>query len=92
MNNSYNETPAWKYFCIATWIIAASMMAGGIYFLEASFSAKGFYAMSALMLVHSTVTVTKLLRDDVESNKLINRLEDAKTERLLMDTKDAEIL
>lgn len=31
--------------------IAAGMMAGAIWSLEASFSAKGYYAMSVLMLV-----------------------------------------
>ncbi len=90
MNANYNETPAWKYFTIATWIISAAMMAGGIFFLEASFSAKGFYAMSALMLVHTTVSVTKTFRDQVEADKLINKIEDARTERLLMETKDVE--
>ncbi len=61
------------------------MMAGGIYFLEASFSAKGFYAMAAIMLVHTSITLTKTLRDREEADKLHNRIEDAKTEKLLMN-------
>ena len=58
---------------------------GGIYFLEASFAAKGFYSMSALMLVHTTVSITKTLRDREESQRLHNRIEDAKTEKLLKE-------
>jgi hypothetical protein len=61
------------------------MMAGGIYFLEASFAAKGFYAMAALMLVHTAISVTKTLRDKEESNNFINKVEDAKTQKLLLD-------
>ena len=61
------------------------MMADGIYFLEASFAAKGFYSMAALMLVHTAISVTKTLRDKEEFNKFINKVEDAKTEKLLMD-------
>ena len=61
------------------------MMAGGIYFMEASFAAKGFYAMAAIMLVHTSITITKTLRDAEEASRFINRLEDAKTEKLLMD-------
>jgi hypothetical protein len=61
------------------------MMAGGIYFLEASFAAKGFYAMSALMLVHTAVSITNALRDGEESKRLHNRLEEARTERLSME-------
>ena len=44
---------AWTMFTYLNFVVAAVMMAGGIYFLEASFAAKGFYAMAALMLVSS---------------------------------------
>ena len=70
---------------MASFAVAAAMMAGGIYFLEASFSAKGFYAMAAIMLVHTSITITKTLRDAEEASRFINRIEDAKTEKLLMD-------
>ncbi|MET1410786.1 YiaA/YiaB family inner membrane protein [Roseibium sp. HPY-6] len=80
----------WIIFTWASFGIAAVMMALGIYNLEASFSAKGFYTMSAIMLVHTAVTLTKTLRDKDESEKLHNRLEDAKTEKLLLDINGPE--
>ena len=40
--------------------------------------------MSAIMLVHTSITITKTLRDHEEANRMINKLEDAKTEKLLM--------
>lgn len=76
---------AFNLFSYVNFFVAAVMMAGGIYFLEASFAAKGFYAMSALMLVHTTVSATKLMRDTEESSRLHNKLEEARTERLLME-------
>ena len=76
---------AWTLYTVASFVIAAGMMAGGIYFLEASFAAKGFYAMSAIMLVHTSISITKTLRDIEESKRMINKIEDAKTEKLLMD-------
>lgn len=84
--NTYQpkDSDAWKAFTILTFAMATGMMAGGIYFLEASFAAKGFYAMSAIMLVHTSITITKTLRDAEEASRFINRIEDAKTERLLM--------
>jgi hypothetical protein len=88
MNNvtyAQGDSPAFKMFTIGSFIIAAVMMAGGIYFLEASFAAKGFYAMSALMLVHTTISITKALRDDHESTRFLNKIEDAKTEKLLKE-------
>ena len=75
----------WTLYTVASFVIAAGMMAGGIYFLEASFAAKGFYAMSAIMLVHTSISITKTLRDIEESKRMINKIEDAKTEKLLMD-------
>jgi hypothetical protein len=80
----------WRVYTIASFVIAAGMMAGGIYNLEASFAAKGFYAMAAMMLVHTAVCVTKTLRDAEEAGRLVNRLEDAKTEKLLMDIHRAD--
>ena len=87
LNNAYTprDSSAWKMFTMASFAIAAAMMAGGIYFLEASFSAKGFYAMAAIMLVHTSITITKTMRDAEEAGRFINKLEDAKTEKLLMD-------
>lgn len=75
----------WMFFTAASFVVAAVMMGLGIYNLEASFSAKGFYTMSAIMLVHTAVTLTKTLRDRDEMDKLHNRIEDAKTEKLLME-------
>jgi len=86
-NTTYTpkDSDAWKMFTIISFGIAAAMMAGGIYFLEASFAAKGFYAMSAIMLVHTSITITKTLRDAEESKRMINRVEDARAEKLLME-------
>ena len=88
MTNAYINKPskAWNTFTYGQFIIAATMMAGGIFFLEASFSAKGFYAMAAIMLVSSTAGITKAVRDAEESERLHNKLEDAHTERLLAES------
>ena len=83
--NDTKDSNAWKMFTMVSFGIATAMMAGGIYFMDASFAAKGFYAMAAIMLVHTSIAVTKMLRDSEEAERFINRIEDAKTEKLLMD-------
>jgi hypothetical protein len=89
MNNTSNpiakNTAAWNTFTLMSFGISVVMMAGGIYFLEASFAAKGFYAMSALMLVHTAISATKTMRDAEEANRMVNKIEDARTEKLLME-------
>lgn len=88
---SISHSSAWTNFTLASFVIAAGMMAGGIFFMDASFAAKGFYAMSALMLVHTSISITKTLRDNQESSRLINKIEEAKTEKLLMDINRPEV-
>ena len=46
---------------------------------------KGYLAMGILMLVQCCVTLTKTVRDMHESSRMVNRIEDAKAERLLME-------
>src|SRR3954464_2101439 len=50
---------------------------------------KGYLAMGIVMLIQSCVTLTKTVRDMHESGKLVNRIEDAKAERILMDVSKA---
>jgi hypothetical protein len=46
---------------------------------------KGYLGMGMAMLIQSCITLTKTIRDNDEAGKLVNRIEDARTERLLMD-------
>lgn len=39
----FKSSSAWNLYSYLNFIVAAGMMAGGIYLLEASFSAKGLY-------------------------------------------------
>jgi len=89
-NYAPKDSHAFKLFTMASFAIAAAMQAGGIFFMEASFAAKGFYAMSAIMLVHTAISVTKMLRDDHESQRIFNKIEDAKTEKLLTEYTEKE--
>ena len=79
------NTNSWVLFTIASFAVSAAMMAGGIFFMEASFAAKGFYAMASIMLVHTSITITKTLRDTEESERLIHKIDEARTEKLLRE-------
>jgi len=50
---------------------------------------KGYLTMGIVMLVQTCITLTKTVRDVHESSKLVNRIEDAKAERLLMEVSKA---
>jgi len=61
------------------------MLGVGIALLPLDLSAKGYLIMGVVALIQSCITVTKTMRDMHESSRLVNRIEDARTERLLME-------
>ena len=81
---SVQHSSGWVAFNYASFIGSLIMVALAIVFLTLDIWIKGYLAMGMAMLVQSSITVTKTLRDQHESAKLVNRIEDAKAERLLM--------
>ena len=47
--------------------------------------AKGYLGMGLFFLVSSTISVSKTLRDKHEFDRIINRVEEAKTEKILKE-------
>jgi hypothetical protein len=78
------HSAAFVSFSYASFCIASAMVAGGIFVMPIDFWMKGFLLMGTVMLVQSCIILTKTIRDNVEAEKLVNRIEDAKAERLLM--------
>jgi hypothetical protein len=86
MNNAnLRHSPAWVVFTYVSFAAALAMVVVGIILMPIDLAMKGYLAMGVIMLIQSCVTLTKTIRDNDEAGKLVNRIEDAKTERLLMD-------
>ena len=75
---------AWITFTYASFLASVAMVGLGILFAPVDIWIKAYFAMGAALLVQSCITMTKTLRDVQESSKLVNRIEDARAERLLM--------
>ena len=80
-----HHSQAWVTFTYASFLGAVGMVAIGILFAPIDVWLKAYFAMGAVMLVQSCITVTKTIRDVHEGASFLNRIEDAKTERLLME-------
>ena len=80
-----HHTQSWIVFNYVSFGAALAMVVGGIVLMPIDLPMKGYLAMGVVMLIQSCITLTKTIRDNDEAGKLVNRLEDAKTERLLMD-------
>lgn len=78
------HSSGWVSFTYASFIGSVAMVALGIVFMPIDIWLKGYFAMGTVMLIQSCVTMTKTVRDVHESRRMVNRIEDARTERLLM--------
>jgi hypothetical protein len=83
--NAQPHSNAWVTFTYVSFSASAFMVAIGVFYLPIDLWMKGYLSMGIVMLIQSCVTLTKTIRDMHESGKLVNRIEDAKTERILMD-------
>lgn len=79
------NTGAWLGFTYAQFGVAAFMAALGIWFLPIDIMAKGYMMMTNVFLVGSAFTLAKTVRDEHEARRFANRLEEARTEKLLME-------
>ena len=77
-------------YCYASFAIAVLMMAAGVFAVEGDLGVKAFFGMGTVFLISSTFNLSKMLRDRYEGTKLVNRIDEAKTERLLKDFDPAE--
>ena len=85
MNPMLHHSQSWVVFTYVSFAAALAMVVGGIVLMPLDLPMKGYLAMGVVMLIQSCITLTKTIRDNDEAGKLLNRIEDAKTERLLMD-------
>ncbi|MGE3914284.1 MAG: YiaA/YiaB family inner membrane protein [Hyphomicrobiaceae bacterium] len=80
-----SNTGAWLTFTYAQFACAAFMAGLGIWFLPVDVMVKGYMLMANVFLVGSAFTLAKTLRDEHEARRLANRLDEARTEKLLME-------
>ena len=86
--NTNSHSGAWVSFTYANMLGSLALTMGGIFLLPIDLWIKGYLFMGVTMLVSSTVIVTKTMRDVQESGRLVNKLEEARTEKLLASIKD----
>ena len=79
------NTSAWRFQCWITFILSFGGLLIGVFLMAGDFWMKGFLAMGIIATVSSCFTLAKTLRDDHEAERLINRVNSAKTEKILKE-------
>jgi hypothetical protein len=83
------DTAAWRFQVMAAFAIALALTTGGVLYLPVSTWIKGYLLMGLYFTVSSAFSLAKTLRDAHESSKLISKISEAKTEKMLRDLAQA---
>jgi hypothetical protein len=79
------QTPAWVAFTVISFVLSLTLMVVGIWTMPVVLWIKGYLAMGLFFTVSATLTLSKTLRDEHEAKKLVNRIHEVKTERMLKE-------
>lgn len=79
------NSPAWLFFVRTSFVISVAATALGIVYMPVDFWIKGYLGMGLLFVVGSTLTLAKTVRDEFEGKKLLNKISEARTERMLKE-------
>jgi hypothetical protein len=79
---------SWLGFVKISFVLSVLAVIAGIVMMPIDLVMKGYMAVSALFLVNSTITLSKTLRDEHESERLINKISEAKTRKIIKEFSD----
>ncbi|MGQ7248862.1 YiaA/YiaB family inner membrane protein [Halomonas sp. V046] len=84
-NELRSNSSGWLFFVKVSFVVAVVAMAVGIVITPIDLLVKGYLGICSLFLVSTTITLSKTLRDDHESQRVHNRISDARTQQLLKE-------
>lgn len=90
--NNLKDSPQWIFQVWASFILSFSLSLGGIYVMPVDFWVKGYLFMGLFFTVGSAFSLSKTIRDNEETKRLLNRIAEAKTEKLLTDFEMKSVL
>ena len=85
MQEIQGNSTAWLFFVKTSFALSLLATIAGIVFIPADLMVKAYLGICALFLVNSTITLSKTMRDEHESQRLVNRISEAKTQQILKE-------
>lgn len=80
------NSQGWLIFVRACFVISIIAMGLGTYYMPVEDWIKGYIAMGSLLLIASTFTLAKTLRDEFEAKKILYRMNEARAEKAIQET------
>ncbi len=85
-DSSRLDSPAWVFFVKVSFACALGGMLFGVVMMgEVPVWMRAYLVLGTLFLTGATFTLAKTMRDQFEAGKLINKLAQARTEKLLKE-------
>jgi len=79
------DTAAWRFQVMASFAIAFGLTTLGVLNLPLTIWIKGYLLMGVYFTVSSAFGLAKTLRDAHESSRIVNKISEAKTEKMLRE-------
>ena len=79
------DTGAWRFQVILAFVVALGLTTLGVFYLPVTIWVKGYLAMGLYFTVSAAFGLAKTLRDAHESTRIVNKISEAKTEKMLRD-------
>ena len=79
------NSPGWILFSKLSFALSIAAVVAGIVLMPTDFWIKGYLGMGMLFLLGTTFTLAKTIRDEFEAKKLINKIQDARTDKILKE-------
>ena len=84
--NASMHSPAWVVFTQLNFALTTSAMAIAVWAMPVDMWIRAFMGLGIVALIGATITMSKTIRDVHEGNKVTNKVETAKVEKLLLET------
>ncbi len=89
MNNvelpNQSHTPMWMLYVKASFVIAVASLVAFTLLSGQSLMFKGFLMLNGMFLISTTMTLSKTMRDEHENQRLLNRISEAKTNKMIKE-------
>lgn len=80
-----SNSQSWLFYVKASFALSLLALAGGVLFLVNDTMVQAYMAMSGVFVVSATITLSKTMRDEHESQRLINKLSEARTSKIIKE-------
>lgn len=79
------NSTGWLLFVKLSFLVSIAAMIAAILFMPGDLMLKGYFGLNSLFMVSSTIMISKTMRDEHEGSKMMNKISEAKTNKIIKE-------